>query len=185
VVGYDALALYVHKDNPMDSISTEELAEIYGDGGKIVNWSQLGVKVPGKGEIARVGRQNSSGTYAYFREHVLGKGKDYKDGAAALSGSKDVVAMVSHTPNAIGYSGMGYATPEVKMLKVSKHKGEPGIEPTVANAKKGTYPITRSLMIYSAGEPAGPLKAYLDWILSPEGQEVVVKLGYVPVKDHE
>ena len=184
VVGYDALAIYVHKDNPMDSISIDELAEIYGDGGKIVNWSQVGAKIPGKGEIVRVSRQTSSGTYVYFREHILGKKRDYKDGSLDQSGSKDVVALVSHTPNAIGYSGMGYATPEVKMLKISKHKGEPGVEPTVANAKKGTYPITRSLMIYSAGEPSGPAKQYLDWIMSPEGQKVVVELGYVPVKDH-
>ncbi len=97
---------------------------------------------------------------------VLGK-QDYKLGSLDQSGSKDVVALVARTPSAIGYSGMGYATPEVKMLKVSKHKGEPGVAPTVANAKNGTYPITRSLQIYTVGDPAGRIKAYLDWILSP------------------
>jgi len=182
VVGYDALAIYVHKANPLDSISVDELAEIYGEGGKIVNWSQVGAKIAGNDEIVRVSRQNSSGTYVYFREHILGKGKDYKLGSIDQSGSKDVVALVSRTPNAIGYSGMGYATPEVKMLKVAKHKGEPGVEPTVANAKKGSYPITRSLMVYSAGEPSGPVKEYLQWIMSPEGQKVVVELGYVPAE---
>lgn len=185
IVGYDALAIYVHKNNPMNSISIEELAEIYGEGGNLANWSQLGVKIPGNDEIVRVSRQNSSGTYAYFREHILGKKRDYKLGSIDQSGSKDVVTLVSRTPNAIGYSGMGYATPEVKMLKVSKRKGEPGVEPTVENAKKGTYPITRSLLIYSAGEPSGPCQEYLKWILSPPGQKVVVDLGYVPVKDHE
>ena len=185
VIGHDALAIYVHKNHPLDSISVEELAEIYGEGGKLVKWSQVGAPRPGNDEIVCVSRQNSSGTYAYFREHVLGRGRDFRLGSIDQSGSKDVVALVSRTPNAIGYSGMGYATSEVKMLKVSKRKGEPGVAPTMENAKKGSYPITRSLIIYTAGEPSGPVKEYLDWILSPEGQKVVAALGYVPEKAHE
>jgi phosphate transport system substrate-binding protein len=181
-IGHDAVALYVHKSNPLDSISIEQLAEIYGEGGKITRWSQLGVKIPGNDTITRVSRQNSSGTYAYFREAVLGKGRDYKLGSIDQSGSKDVVALVSRTPNAIGYSGMGYATPEVKMLAISKKKGEPGVAPTVENAKKGTYPLTRALYIYTAGEPTGPVKDYLDWVRSPQGQKIVLELGYVPAK---
>jgi len=180
VVGHDALAIFVHKDNPLDSISIEELAEIYGDGGKITRWSQLGVKLQGDDTIVRVSRQNSSGTYAYFREAVLGRNRDFKLGSIDLSGSKDVVSLVSRTPNAIGYSGMGYATPEVKMLKVSRKKGEPAVAPTIENAKKGDYPITRALYIYTLGEAKGHVKQYLDWILSPEGQKIVVELGYVP-----
>ena len=178
IVGFDALAVYVHKDNPIGSISIEELAGIYGDGGKIENWSAL------KGgpdlEITRVSRQNNSGTYAYFREAVLGKKRDYKLGSIDQSGSKDVVALVSKTPGAIGYSGMGYATPEVKMLKISKSKGEPGAAPTVENAVDGSYPITRPLRIYTLGEPKGIIKDYLEWIMSAEGQKVVRDLGYVP-----
>ncbi|MBN2293859.1 MAG: phosphate ABC transporter substrate-binding protein [Pirellulales bacterium] len=178
IVGYDALAVYVHKDNPIDSISIEELAEIYGDGGKITDWSQIegGKKL----EITRVSRQNNSGTYAYFREAVLGKNRDYKLGSIDQSGSKDVVALVSKTPGAIGYSGMGYATPEVKMLKISKKKGEPGTAPTMENAIKGAYPITRPLHIYTLGEPEGVVAEYLEWINSEEGQAVVSELGYVP-----
>ena len=109
VVGQDALAVYVHKDNPLDSISIEQLAEIYGDGGSIVKWSQLGVQHTGceSDEIVRVSRQNNSGTYVYFREAVVGKGRDFKLGSVDQSGSKDVVALVSRTPCAIGYSGMG------------------------------------------------------------------------------
>ena len=80
---------------------------------------------------------------------------------------------------------MGYSTPDVKMLKVSKRRGEPGVAPTVENARNGSYPITRPLQIYVIGEPAGAVKEYLDWILSPEGQKVVLDLGYVPVKLHE
>ncbi len=189
IVGYDALAVYVHKDNPLDSISIEELAEIYGEGGKITRWSQLtgDAKRPGNDTIIRVSRQNSSGTYVYFREAVMGKARDYKLGSIDQSGSVDVVALVANTPSAIGYSGMGYSVPGVKMLKISKHKGEPAVAPTVENAKKrqGGYPITRPLLLYTAGEPNEKAKHLLDWILDKPGQKVVVELGYVPVGSYE
>ena len=133
-------------------------------------------------KIVRVSRQNNSGTYVYFREAVLGKSREYKLGSIDQSGSKDVVSLVSKTPLAIGYSGMAYATPEVKMLKISRKKGEPGVEPTVANAQDGSYPIARPLIIYTSGEPTGPIKAYIDWIMSEEGQKIVAEIGYVPVK---
>jgi phosphate transport system substrate-binding protein len=185
IVGYDALAIYVHKKNPLESISMEELADIFGEDmeHEIDHWSQLGMdkEVLGTDVITRVSRQNSSGTYVYFRDVVLGKGKDLRLGSIDQSGSKDVVALVSLTPSAIGYSGMGYAIPEVKLLKVSKHRGEPGVAPTVENARNGTYPITRPLQIYVIGEPVGPVKQYLDWIASKEGQQVVFDLGYVPL----
>ncbi len=185
IVGYDALAIFVHKDNPLDSISIPELAKIYGENPSITKWAQLGVKRPGLSEkdVIRVSRQSSSGTYTFFRDAVLGKKKDFGLGSIDQSGSKDVVALVSRTPSAIGYSGMGYDMPGVKMLCVSKKTGEPGIAPTVENAKKNLYPITRPLQIYVLGEPVGPVKQYLDWILSPEGQKVVLDLGYVPVKE--
>ena len=183
IVGYDALAIYVHKDNPLDAISIEELAEIYGDGATITNWSQLGVPedspLAGK-EIAVVGRQNSAGTYAYFREAVLGKNREFRQGVSKMLGSKDVVANVTKTPGAIGYSGMGYATDGVKMLAISAKTGEPAVAPTLDNALNQTYPVTRPLMIYTIGEPAGEVKAYLDWIGSEEGQKIVVEKGYVP-----
>jgi phosphate transport system substrate-binding protein len=187
IVGYDALAIYVHKSNPLDAISIEELAGIYGEDGNINKWSQLGVKDAkfGEQDVTRVSRQSSSGTYTYFREVILGPGKDYKLGSIDQSGSKDVVALVARTPSALGYSGMGYRTPDVKMLKVSKRRGERGVAPTVENAKNNSYPITRPLQIYVVGQPTGPVKEYLDWILSPEGQKVVLDLGFVPVKMHE
>ena len=98
-----------------------------------------------------------------------------------------MVALVANTPGAIGYSGMGYATAEVKMLKISRRKGEPAIAPTIENAKKksGGYPITRPLYIYTAGEPKGDVKKFLDWILGKQGQKVVLELGFVPVHDNE
>ncbi|MEI8373260.1 MAG: phosphate ABC transporter substrate-binding protein [Planctomycetota bacterium] len=191
VVGYDALAVYVHKDNPLESISIEELAEIYGQGGRITCWSQLGVepKLLRNDTIIRISRQNSSGTYVYFREAVMGKTRDYKLGSIDQNGSVDVVALVANTPSAIGYSGMGYSLPGVKMLKISKHKGVPGIAPTVENAKKkkneGGYPITRPLLLYTVGQPKEKAKQFLDWILDKPGQKVVVELGYVPVAPYE
>jgi phosphate transport system substrate-binding protein len=185
VVGYDALAIYVHPRNPIESISIDELAGIYGQYGTITQWSQLRVKNPLADKIIRISRQNSSGTYAYFRNAVLGKGNDYKLGSIDANGSKDVVALVSRTPTAIGYSGMGYKTPDVKTLPVSKKQGEPGVAPTAENARAGKYPITRPLLVYTRGEATGPVREYLQWILSPEGQEIVDELGYVPVYDHD
>ena len=187
VVGYDALAICVNKRNPLESISIEELAELYGEQGNTTLWSQLGVPrgTLGADKIIRINRQSGSGTYAYFREAVLGKGKDLKLASVDANGSKDAVSLVSRTPSAIGYSGMGYMTSDVKTLKVSKRRGEPGVAPTVENACNGTYPITRPLQIYTIGEPTGAVKEYLDWILSPEGQKIVVELGYVPAKLHE
>jgi phosphate transport system substrate-binding protein len=181
-VGYDALAVYVHKDNPLDQITREQLARIYAEGGDLVRWSQLGVTVPGCKEdrIVRISRQSNSGTYVYFREHVLNK-KDYKAGSRDMNGSKEVVELVSHTPCAIGYSGMGYATPEVKMLKVARRAGGPAYAPTVENAVSKKYPIARALYVYTLGEPTGAVKEYLEWILSSAGQKIVAETGYVPL----
>jgi phosphate transport system substrate-binding protein len=181
IMGYDALAVYVHKDCPLDEISLEQLAEIYGENGTITKWSQLGITIPGcdSDEIIRVSRQSSSGTFAYFREAVLGDDRDYKLGSRDMHGSKEVVELVQNTPCAIGYSGMGYATPEVKMLKIAKSAGETAYAPNVENTVAKTYPIARPLFIYSLGEPEGALKAYIDWCFGPEGQKIVSDSGYV------
>ena len=181
-VGYDCLAIFVHKDNPLNEITIDQLAAIYAEGGNVVKWSDLGVNIPGcnSAEIIRISRQSSSGTYEFFREHVLNK-KDFKQGSRDMNGSKEVVDTVMHTPCAIGYSGMGYATPEVKMLKVSAKAGAPSYPPTVDNAQNKTYPIARPLFNYTLGEPQGGAKAYLQWIFSDAGQKIVEETGYVPV----
>lgn len=183
VVGYDALAIYVHKDNPLDEITIEQLAQIYGESGKIEKWSQLGIANPAceNDEIIRISRQSNSGTYHYFREALLGSQGDFKLGSRDLHGSKDVVELVARTPCAIGYSGMGYSTERVKKLKVTKKAGEPAYEPTVETTLNGTYPIARPLLMYSLGEPAGEVKKYLDWIHSDVGQKIVEETGYVPL----
>lgn len=186
VVGYDALAVYVNKDNPLDEITEEQLAQIFEEGGTITKWSQLGVSIPGASsdEIVRVSRQSSSGTYEFFREHVL-KNKDYKLGSRDMNGSKECVELVGNTKTAIGYSGMGYATPAVKMLKVASAKGEPAYAPTVDNVLNKTYPLARSLQVYTLGEPTGEVKKYVDWLLSPAGQKIVEENGYVPLPHGE
>jgi phosphate transport system substrate-binding protein len=184
MVGYDALSVYVHKSNPLNEISIEELGEIYREGGKIDSWDQVGVKsIPGaqSNKIVRVSRQNNSGTYHYFREVVVGKKNDYKAGSLDMNGSKDVVELIARTPTAIGYSGLGYATPAVKILKISKKKGEPGVQPTIATTLDKTYPIARPLFMYTPGTPSPDVKKYIDWVMSPAGQKIVEQTGYVPL----
>jgi phosphate transport system substrate-binding protein len=181
-VGYDALAIYVHKDNPLNEITLGQVAQIYAEGGTVSKWSDLGAKIPGASsdDIVRISRQSSSGTYEFLREHVLNK-KDFKLGSRDMNGSKEVVELVASTPTAIGYSGMGYATAGVKMLKVRKTAADPAYEPSVANTLAKDYPIARSLELYTLGEPEGAVQHYIRWILSDAGQKVVEATGYVPL----
>ena len=180
IVGYDALAIFLHADNPLSEISIQQLAEIYGEGGTIESWSQLGVSVPGcsNDEIIRISRQNNSGTYAYFREAVLGD-NDFKLGSRDLHGSKDVADLVENTPCAIGYSGLAYATDHTKLPCVVSGEGA-CVAPTVESAIDGTYPVARPLFMYTAGQPEGVVREYLDWVLSADGQCIILEMGYAP-----
>jgi phosphate transport system substrate-binding protein len=180
-VGYDALAVFVHRSNPLEEVTLAQLKEIYAEGGRALRWSDLGVTIPGVKDdrIVRVSRQSSSGTYEFFRDKALAK-EDFRLGSLDLNGSKEVVELVAVTPTAIGYSGMGYATDEVKMLRVSAKEGVPGVAPTVEAVHAKSYPLARSLHLYTLGEPEGAVKAYVEWILSPAGQDVVKEAGYVP-----
>jgi phosphate transport system substrate-binding protein len=181
-VGFDALAVYVHRDNPLSEITLEQLEEIYAEGGKTTRWSEIGVKIPGVSDdtIVRVSRQSSSGTYEFFREHALGN-RDFRLGSRDLNGSKEVVELVGSTLTAIGYSGMGYATAAVKMLKIAPAPGAPAVAPTVAGVHDKTYPMARSLHLYTLGEPQGAAKQYIEWILSEAGQKIVEDSGYVSI----
>ncbi|MEW6745672.1 MAG: phosphate ABC transporter substrate-binding protein [Planctomycetota bacterium] len=184
IVGYDALAIFVHKSNPLDSITLGQLADIYGVGGLADTWDALGVTVPQAkhGKIVRVSRQNNSGTYEYFKAAVLGHKRDYKLGSLDMHGSTDVVDLVAKTPGAIGYSGLAYATDQVKLLPVAKDAGSAPVTPSKETAVDGTYPIARPLFMYSRGEPSGAAKTYLDWILSDTGQKIIADKGYAPVR---
>lgn len=179
IVGYDALAVYLHADNPITDMSIKQLAEIYGDGGGYTKWTDLGVEVPGCKDqtMVVVSRQNNSGTYAYFRETVLGKG-DFRLGTRDMHGSKDVVDLVENTPCAIGYSGLAYATDHLKLACVSQETGGECTSPSVATASDGSYPIARPLFMYTNGEPTGYVGAYLNWIKSETGQCIILEKGY-------
>ena len=187
IVGYDALAVYLHEDNPIESLSLAQLKAVYGEGGTITRWSDLGVSVPGctSDEIVLVSRQNNSGTYVYFKETVLGDDTEYKLGSRDMHGSKDVVDLVENTPCAIGYSGLAYATDHVGMPCVSVEEGGGCVEPTIATAVDGSYPIARPLMMYTAGQPQGAVKEYMDWIRSAEGQCLILERGYAPYTEME
>jgi len=183
-VAYDALAVYTHPSNPVKEISVEELRDMWAEGGPITQWNQVNPAM--NGEIILVGRQNNSGTYDYFREHICGKGADgkqreFRKGISELNGSAEVVETISKTPTAIGYSGMGYKSDAVAWLKVAPKKGEPGVEPGIDSARTGKYPIARKLYLYTAGQPEGELKTFIDWCLGADGQAVVAKEHFVPL----
>jgi phosphate transport system substrate-binding protein len=183
IVALDALAVYVHKDNPLESISIQELAEIYGEDGLIAKWSQLGVhnvRCPSD-TVIRIGRQNNSGTFAYFRDVVLGSAREYKMGSIDQNGSKDVVALVSKTPCAIGYSGIAFATAGVRVLTIATRTGGLAIVPAEDTVLDGSYPLARPLYFYAAAEAGTPVKEFLEWVRAPDGQHIARELGLIPV----
>lgn len=183
-VGYDALAVYVHKDNPLSSISFKQLEEIFGRDAKISQWTDLGVEVPGckDQKIVRVGRQNSSGTYAYFRDAILTRSHRFDLGILDMLSSKDVVHLVEKTPCAIGYSGLAYATPKVKMMCVASDEKRSCTLPSVTSASNGSYPIARPLFMYANEMPRGVITDYIKWVLGQEGQCILLDKGYAPVR---
>lgn len=184
VVGYDAVAIYLHKDNPLNALTFNQLTQIYGEGGKADKWSDLGINVPGCKDqtIVRVSRQNSSGTYAYFRNTVLGERQDFKLGSRDMQASRDLVALVERTPCAIGYSSQVFVTDLVKMACVARREGEQCVMPSIETARDSSYPIARPLFMYTNAEPRDEIKEYLDWVLSDDGQCIILKKGYAPVR---
>ena len=183
IAGYDALVVYVHRDNPLDALTLAQIEDIYAEGGTVSRWSDLGIRHPRcpRDTVIRISRQSSSGTYDFFREIALSR-RDFKLGTLELNGSKEVVELVAHTPCAIGYSGMGYAIPGVKMLAIAREAGGPAVAPTPQATLDESYPIARPLYLYTIGEPSGTTRGYIDWILSPGGQSIVAAVGYVPLR---
>lgn len=180
IVGFDGIAVYTHKDNPITSISVAQLNGIYAEGGEITDWSAVNPEF--KGEIQRASRQNNSGTYAFFRDVVCGKGNEFKQGANSLSGSKEVVEFVATTPMGIGYSGMGYKNDEVNWLQVASDEGGEAFEPTPENVLSKAYPIARPLYLYTVGDETPEVKAYIQWIMGEAGQQIVKDQKFVPLK---
>lgn len=174
-VALDALAIYVHKENTVKTLTMEQISKIFL--GEITNWKDVGGT---PGNIVLYGRENSSGTYVYFKEHVLAN-KDFPAKYQALPGTGAVVSAVAQDKGGIGYGGIGYAT-DLKTVPITKEAGSMPIEPTMANVLSGTYPISRQLYWYTAGPPEGAVKALLDWVLGPDGQKVVAEVGFYPLK---
>ena len=189
-VALDCLAVYVHKDNPIEGLTLAQLDCIFSKTRKsgfqeITTWGQVGLT--GQWEtmpMSLYGRNSASGTYAYFKEHVLLKG-DYKDTVKEQPGSAAVVNGVAADRAGIGYSGIGYRTSEVRAIPLAKDGKSPVVEPTFANAMKGAYPLGRTLYIYVAKEPGKPLpkliEEFLKFVLSAEGQGIVEKDGFGPL----
>jgi phosphate transport system substrate-binding protein len=184
VVGYDALAVYLHGNNPLDTVTIDQLKEIYGRGGSAEKWTDLGIEVPGckNQQIVVVSRQNNSGTYAYFKEAVLGKKGKYRQGTLDMHGSKDVVDLVEKTPCAIGYSGLAYATDHIKMACIATDDPANCVSPSPETASDRSYPIARPLLMYTNGEPTGHIKTYMDWVKSDAGQCIIQEKGYAPLR---
>ena len=173
-VALDGLAIYVGASNPLKEISLEQANGIYT--GKLTNWKQVG---GADAPIIAYGRENNSGTYAYFKEHVL-KNADFAAEIQSMPGTAAVINAVSKDKNAIGYGGIAYAK-GIKALKVKKDAASPAVEPTMGNVVSGKYPISRSLYFYTAGKPEGDLKAFVDWTLGAEGQKICEEVGYYPI----
>jgi len=186
IVGIDALAVFVHPSNPLSGLTIEEVACIYGEGGKCIYWHDIrGIVVPKckDNKIIRVSRQSNSGTYQYFRESILGKKRDLKLGSMDLNGSRESIDLVEKTPCAIGYSGMGYLNPHVKALCIRKTADAECIQPTVESAMKKTYPISRELYMYTLGNPSAEVQKYLDWTQTELAKKITIKSGYVPAPE--
>ena len=181
VVAGDAIAVVVHPSNPVDRLTLQQISDIYT--GRITNWSQLG------GEdrpIVLLSRESNSGTYVYFLENVIRLGNRNSEllffpDTLLMPSSEGISTEVRQNPNAIGYDGLGYVTPDQKMLAVARDADGPYVLPSVETVNDGSYPISRPLYMYTAGELTGDGKAYLDWILD-KGQSIVPELGFVPLK---
>jgi len=181
VVARDAIAVIVHPENPVNALTLEQISDIYS--GLINNWSEVG------GEdrpIVRLSRETNSGTHVYFLEVVLRLGeKDNKtffaQNTLLLPSSEGIIHEVRQNPNAIGYDGLGYVPHDLKVLAIAEKTGGAYVRPSIATVNSGTYPIARDLYIYTAGQPEGATREYLDWIFSEEAQTIVSDLGFVPV----
>jgi phosphate transport system substrate-binding protein len=183
IVARDAIAIIVNPNNPISQLTLQQLSDIYS--GKINNWQELG------GEdrpIVRLSRETNSGTHVYFLEEVLRLGDKedktlFSTDTLLLPSSEVIGAEIRQNPNAIGYDGLGYVTPDMKVVAVADARLEnfEFIFPSAGTVNDGTYPIARDLYMYTAGQPAGFVKRYLEWIFTPQAQDIVTELGFVPV----
>jgi phosphate transport system substrate-binding protein len=174
-VAKDGLSVYVNDSNAINELSMEQLKGIFT--GKTTSWKELGGP---DAKIIPYSRENSSGTYVFFKEHVLGNA-DYTPRAQAMPGTAAVVNAVAKEKFSIGYGGAAYAK-GIKVIKIKKDASSAAVSPSDATVKNGTYPLSRPLFFYLRSKPAGEIKSFVDWVLSGEGQAIVLKVGYFPIK---
>lgn len=176
IVAFDALAVIVNPANKVSQLTREQLEGIFT--GKIKNWSQVGGdNMP----IVVYGRESSSGTYDFFKEHVLNN-KNYASNVMSMPATGAIVQSVSQTKGAIGYVGLAYVETSTKTISVSFNKGKSFVAPSIATAKDKTYPIVRPLYFYYLASVAKQVKPFVDFVLSPEGQAIVSKEGFITLK---
>lgn len=187
----DMLAVFVHKDNPVKSLTMAQVDAVFSStrkqGGKadLTTWGQLGLTgAAAKAPISMYGRNSASGTYGYFKEHALGKG-DFKSSVKEMPGSSSVIQAVASDKNGIGYSGIGYKTADVRAVPLAADANSEAIEPVIENAYSGDYPLARFLWLtlnHKPGSELDPLRReFIKYVYSKQGQEAVVKDGYFPV----
>ncbi|MCK5054496.1 MAG: phosphate ABC transporter substrate-binding protein [Anaerolineales bacterium] len=181
IIARDAIAVIVNHENPVDNLTLQLISDIYS--GKINNWSEVGGD---DRPIVRLSRETNSGTHVYFLENVLRLGDEQSEtlfsvDTLLLPSSEGITAEIRQNPNALGYDGLGYVTDEVKVVAIGSSLNGPFIYPSPETVNSNLYPIARELYMYTAGEPSGEISEYLDWILSPQAQEIVIKLGFVPI----
>lgn len=181
VVARDAIAVVVHPTNPVDTLTFQQISEIYT--GKISNWKEVGAA---DRPIVLLSRESNSGTYVYFLENVVRMGEEqtellFSPGTLLMPSSEGITAEVSQNPNAIGYDGLGYVTAEQKVVAVAVGDDGPFVLPSVETVNDGSYPIARPLYMYTAGEPSGQIATYLEWVRQ-EGQALVPEVGFVPLQ---
>lgn len=175
IIAYDAIAVIVNPANKVSKLTRSQLEQIYT--GKITNWKQVGGKDM---KIVVYSRETSSGTYEFFKESVM-KNKNYLPSALAMPATGAIIQSVKQTKGAIGYVGLAYLNKEVKALQVS-YDGKNFVAPSVATAKNKTYPIVRPLMYYYEIKSEKKVRPFIDFVLSAEGQKIVSKVGYIPIK---
>jgi phosphate transport system substrate-binding protein len=175
VVAKDGLSVYINESNGVTELTMAQLKDIYT--GKVTSWKDVG---GADQKIIPYSRENSSGTYVFFKEHVLNNA-DYTPRAQAMPGTAAVVNAVVRDKGAIGYGGAAYAK-GIKIVKVKKDAATPGVAPTDATIHDGSYPLSRPLFFYLRPKFSAEIKAFTDWVLSKDGQAIVVKVGYFPVK---
>ncbi len=180
-VAVDALAVIVHPDNPISQLTIDQLADIYT--GRITNWKEVG----GNDEpIVLLSRETNSGTHVYFLEQVVRKGDSQNHDIFApqtllMPSSVGITSELSRNPHAIGYDGLGYVSDNEKVIAVARDSQSPYVLPSANTAADGSYPLSRFLYMYTAGQPTGEIADYINWIRGPEGQAIVTKLGFVPL----